>query len=500
MITSPLRRLLIAGLALAAASLACADATTIGGATATASFSTATPGGSISISLLTPTITIPGVANPNAMVIGPVATATAEAAAHAAGTATAAALIPTPTVPGIFTDPAVCPLPGTATLSSQPPGFTRYAEQMVEYLSEGGAPTILEATLRTWGALTEFGGLVRADRDFTADGVPEVLVVAFDPQHVEDSPPPGNLFIFGCEEGAYRLLFQAGYSVDRGAPVLHSADDINGDRINDLVYSVRTCGETSCQDEVEIVEWSLTLENFASLLSEAVIQPNAEIVVSDVDEDQLTEVSVTSGIIPAAEAGPQRQITTIYKWDGTQYTVAEVVKPIGEYRIHVIHDGDDALIAGEYTDAIAEFRKAINNDDLQEWVYPDEAGYLRAYARYRLMLTYVRAGNLNAAQTARDDLLAIFFPPPPPCDPAADPACQLPPTATPSFGPPPGIEFARMADLFWSDYTVNRNVGQSCDLVVGYAHANPAALDVLNSFGFANRQYTGVDMCPWGGE
>jgi hypothetical protein len=303
--------------------------------------------------------------------------------------------------------------------------------------------------------------------------------------------------VFGCDEATYRLLYQAGYSVDRGAPVIHSADDINADAFNDLVYSVQTCGETSCLNEVHIVEWSLALENFASLLGEAVVQPYADVIVSDVDEDRLLEISVTSGIINQIDAGPQRQITTVYKWDGTLYTLAEVIRPIAEYRIHLIHDADDALVEGEYTDAIRQFREAFNSDDLLPWTYLNEDPYLRAYARFRLMLAYVRAGNLNAAQTAHDDLMALFAPPPPPCDPAIDPSCQLPPTPTPFFGPAPGIEFARMADLFWADFSVNRNLGVACELVVGYARANPDALEALNSFGYANRQYTAADMCPW---
>ncbi len=484
--------LLTAGIALTLAALACGGAPAVQPATQAASFSTATPGGSISISLLTPTLTQPGIVNPDARPIGPIATATAEAALSAAATGTAAVLVPTPTIPGVFSEPALCPPPGTATLPPAPPAFPRYAERIVEFLSAGGAPTVLEASLRTWGSLTEYGGLVRADRDFTADGVPEVLVVAFDPASRDLVPQPGDLFLFGCEEGAYRLLYQAGYSIDRGAPVLHSADDLNGDRINDLVYAVQTCGEVSCQTEVFIFEWSLTLENFTSLLSSAVIQPNAEIVVSDVDEDSLTEVSITRGIIPLTEAGPQREITTVYKWDGTLYAVAEVVRPVAEYRIHVIHDADEALLSGDYEAAIEGFRDAFRDEDLRSWSYPNEAEHLTAYARFHLMLTYLRAGNLTAAQKARDDLIAVYNPPP--CDPASDPACQPP---TPSIGPAPGLEFARMADLFWAEYSVNRRLDVACTLVVGYARANPFALDVLNSFGFANRQYTAFDMCPW---
>ena len=46
------------------------------------------------------------------------------------------------------------------------------------YLSAGGSATVLEATLRNWGAITDQGGVVQADTDMTGDGVLEVIVTA----------------------------------------------------------------------------------------------------------------------------------------------------------------------------------------------------------------------------------------------------------------------------------------------------------------------------------
>lgn len=481
----------IVALTLSGALLACIFSTpVVVPNTPTPSFSTATPGGSVSVSLLTPPTPAPGA---GATLIGPVADATNAHLTAVAATQTAA--IPTPTVPGVFTDPARCPQLGSPTLPTQPPVFTEYAELIVQFLSAGGPTTILEATLRTWGAVSDsLGGLVRADRDFTGDGVPEVLIVAFDPQHIETTPRPGDLFIFGCEEGAYRLLHQAGYALDRGVPTIRSADDINSDYLNDLVYTTETCGAHTCYVDVHIYEWSLTLGNFESLTTEGITEPYADVRVVDVDEDGLGEIVIHTGMIASVGAGPQRTYTKIWKWDGTLYTIAEVTASEIEYRIHQIYEADDALLAGDYKEAVSLYKEAIENENLKSWEYPNEADYLKAFSRYRIMLAYAAEGRVDKAQEAYEALMWQYAPPTPTPVPEGE---EPGPTPTPFFGPGPGAEFWEMARFFWQDFTVNRNIALACQIVIGYTQANPALFAVLNSFGYANRQYTAYDLCPF---
>lgn len=476
MMTPSRRQPLIAALLLVAASLACATGDTGESPTLAANLSTVTPGGHVSVSLLTPAPTFEGAAEQIATPIGPVATATAAAATAAAATATA--LVPTPTIPGVFTSPALCPLPSTSSLPQQPPSFADYAETMVQYLSAGGATTILEARLRAWGAIVDYGGLVLVDRDFTGDGVPEVLVVALDPQRAE-FPYPGDLFIFGCQEGAYRLLYQAGYQRNRGAPVVRVAHDINGDFLNDLVYVRPQCETaTSCTTEVQAVEWNLTLGNFENLLPEAVSEPSAEVKIEDVDGNGLSEIVITSGVTAAPEAGPQRVYTKTFTWDGTHYVLIGVAASPAQYRIHVIHDADSALRAGDALGAVDLYQQAIIDEGLMSWQYPNEAEHLKAYARFRIMLAYAVQGDVAAAQRARDELIGAYETMPSPAD-------------------QPGGQFAEMARLFWNDFALNRDVVTACRIVVDYARLRPVSFEVLNSFGTANPTYTPTDLCPF---
>jgi hypothetical protein len=115
------------------------------------------------------------------------------------------------------------------------------------------------------------------------------------------------------------------------------------------------------------------------------------------------------------------------------------------------------------------------------------------------MLTYVVMGDIQEAQAVYDDLMTAHLPAvPTPSPEEGEPLPEGVPTPTPE-GAQPGVEFARLADFFWREFAINRNIARACDIVVGYTRANPDLLDVLNSFGFTNPQYVPEDMCPFMG-
>ncbi|MGF1505222.1 MAG: hypothetical protein ACFB51_08875, partial [Anaerolineae bacterium] len=72
------------------------------------------------------------------------------------------------------------------------------------------------------------------------------------------------------------------------------------------------------------------------------------------------------------------------------------------------------------------------------------------------------------------------------------------PTPLPEFGDNPGVEFAEMADIWWGAFQDTGDQGVACNQVIDYIRDNPLAIDVLNAFGYANREYTAVDVCPFG--
>jgi len=453
-------------------------------ATVTASFATATPGGSISVWLLTTTPTLEGQPRLSITPLAPNATATAETEL-ATGLAVAA-IAPDTLTPAIV--PEQCPPLSAATLPVAVPPIQRYPEVIRNFLTVGGAPTLLETKLRNWEAITVKGGLVRADRDFTGDGAPETLVVALDPVFPNRSPQPGNLFVFSCENHAVRLIYDWGYRPDGGAPALFSVDDLNGDGIDDLLFTAQSCVAPGCFAEAQIIGWNSALKRFDNLSGGPVGAYQPSIAVADA-AGGAKEISITGAPNPDPAAGPPRTITTVLRWDGSAFVVAQILKSPPQYRIQAIHDGDDALAAGDGNAAADLYLRAAEASDLLDWGIPDEAALLSIYARYRLMLAYTLANRLDQAQATHDQLILMFAPPA---------TVEGQPTPFPVSQPSTGIEFVNMADLFWQNFAINRDMKRACAGVIDYVRAIPSALTPLNSFGYANKQYAAQELCPLG--
>ena len=445
----------------------------------TTGFSTATPGGSISVWLLTTTPTLEGQPHQAVTPFAPVVAATDETQVTDA---------PPPLIPPDVTVPEQCPSLTAKGLPPDRPHFSLFAEVIRNFLASGGAPSVLDTGLRGWRAITSSGGLVRADVDLTGDGAPEILVIALDAAFKETAPQPGDLFVFSCQNKTVRLIYNAGYRPAGSAPVLFSADDINGDGIPDLIYTSQPCVTTGCGSEVHIVGWNATLSRISDLSGGPVAAYQPSVVVTDTS-GPTKEISITSAANPDPAAGPPRSITTILRWDGNAFSVAQILKSPAQYRIQVIADADDALAAGDGASAIDLYLRAAEASDLLEWGIPDEATLLPIFARYRLMLAYTLVNRLDLAQAVHDQLITLYAP-----------ATSAPgqPTPFPISAPPAGIEFANMADLFWQNFAINRDMKRACTGVIEYARTSSAALIHLNSFGYNSQTYTAESMCPLG--
>ncbi|HLA44251.1 MAG TPA: hypothetical protein VJZ27_12485, partial [Aggregatilineales bacterium] len=302
-------------------------------------FSTATPGGRISVWMIQPT-GIAAIGTPETesavqvQIVGPAATATAASERIAAATATAAAPTSQPTF-----QPDDCPQSRGINSPAIPAQFTEFPAAIGVFLSNGGAASVLESTLRLWGAITLAGGTVQADTDLTGDKIPEIIVNVFNPflYNEEAILNSGQMLIYGCDNNGYRLLYTTPNNPGIALPLLHRVGDMNGDVTAEAVYDIQTCAVNYCTREGFILSWNPVVGAFEALNSEQILAIDGRLGVLDIDSDGILELTVASNSPPNASSGPTRGTVDVWDWTGQNYSLAVRTPDEPRYRIHRLH-------------------------------------------------------------------------------------------------------------------------------------------------------------------
>ncbi len=374
---------------------------------------------------------------------------------------------------GTATPPGVSPAeePTPAPDFVQPASPADYPAAIREYLSAGGDVVALEGTLAAWDALPPGAPGQVVAVDLTGDADPEIIVALW---YVGEAvAPSGDLLIFGQQGGSYELLYQEGYDPSGPAVRLLQVIDANGDGRQDVVYTVSTCGAHTCFDSLQILTWGEA--GFFSLMGGRLDMPYPTYAVTP------GRIDAESGSVASVGAEPQRGYSEVWEWNGSVFTVTQQIWAPPVYRYHALLDGDYALFAGDYPAAVAAYERVIGDDALQEWgaasgaVDPDvERAQLAAFARWRLVLTYVRAGDLGSAQVAYEQLQAEY------------PADAV------------GHDVAALAEVFWGTYAVEGSVVDGCVALVVAAKQDTSVHDFFNAnYGYANPRWEAEDICPF---
>ncbi len=367
-----------------------------------------------------------------------------------------------------------CITNGEPSLPASAPPITGLVDIVLGYLAEGGPPSVLAATLSDWGAVDDTLGILTADRDFTGDGSVDVLILAQAPEAETDQPlPPGDLLIFGCEGGNLRLLHQAGYNPEISLPQLIAVEDLTADNLDDIIYSRQTCAGALCSESVVGISFDADSGSFTSLLSGSVRATNPEISIEEGDGGT-PALTIRQNTVEVEGAGPLRQRTTVYTYDGDKLVLTRTIDPERPYRIHIIQDADDAATDGNFAEAISGYQRALDpTSPAQSWTLQNEDALLRAYALYRLTVAQAANGDFTAAQTSFDELSA-------------------------SFGDEgtPGNLYFQLGRAFWESYQPEQTVAEGCVAAQAFAISTPDLLTPLNSFGTSNPRYEVEEICP----
>lgn len=285
---------------------------------------TATPGGVVSVWMLSPTgqaISNNGTpvdGTPRGEIVGPAATATALTGTLTAATQTAAAPA---NVPNFQSNE--CPEPTGRVPEPRPATFNEFPSAIGTYLSDGGPTTVLEGELQLWGGITSQGGYVQADTDLTRDGNNEVIITLFNPfdYNPTSTRNAGQLLIYGCDGGNYRLLYASPYSPELEIPVLHRVGDMNNDIRPEVVFEVKACNYYYCTQEAQILTWNPITGSFITLNNSPIIGISGRIGVEDIDFDGVLELRVVSNTTD--DEGERRRIVDFWDWTGLNYVLAD---------------------------------------------------------------------------------------------------------------------------------------------------------------------------------
>ncbi len=365
--------------------------------------------------------------------------------------------------PSPVPDLSLCPAPDPALAMPEalpPPDLLD--STIITFLNAGGALPTLERALRGWGVITAESGAVRADLDLTGEGVPEVILSY-------RSGDEGALLILGCVGG--RVIDRYRAALTETPPIILSADDATVNGARDLFFIARTCrtADGACGYRAQMATWDAGRARFVNLISDPLFSQDIP-ALEDADGDRIAEIVVRFTATGDARTGPLRTGTTFWDWDGMSYRRALTRLDPPRYRIHVLHEADAAFEARLYEDAITLYLRAADVPSLESWM-PDDPDTLRAYALYRLLMTYAVSSDPRAAGVITR--LREAYP-------------------DPTFAP----SYVALADAFWEAFQATRTPQAACAAARAAAETRLDAVGLLNRYGSESPVYTVFALCP----
>jgi hypothetical protein len=362
-----------------------------------------------------------------------------------------------------------CPIPVGTPIPMDASEFEALPANLIQYLNSGGDLSTLISILEDADRLPMESPRLVVD-DFTGDGLNDMAITLINPE-AESILPEGTLIFGQCQEDHYEIAFQSPERMGWSAPEIFFSDDLNGDPVSDLLIGRQSCGAHTCFTQLEALVWSGdTLENRLQGTSEDMPSPSIEV------NPESKEITVTAEGIGSVGAGPYRRFIRQWTWDEDQEAFLpspDIYLP-SNFRIHTLHDADQAAQDGDYEEAVERYTAVIEDDELQDYMEPAvERPQLAAYASFRLMLTYLLMNEISQAETTHSSIMTNY--------PAGS----------------PDSDFARMADAFWNEYQSSRDIGSACLVAQSFADSHPETIMEPLYYGYANPTYEATAICPF---
>jgi hypothetical protein len=390
-------------------------------------------------------------------------------------TATPKSLAPPPTpteVPPSF----ACPVPLGAPAIPLLPSSTEWANTLLVYLNQGGS---LSGLIEAMPGLDQGdpGGLGAVVADLNGDSLEDLAITLVERSDHAESGLPGEsaLLIYLCANEQYRLAHAASSSPDADRLHLYRVIDLTGDGVQELLVMQEYCGAHTCFQAWEVLQWQRN--RFVNILTgRSDDLPSPIVEISGPRSDGSMILNITGSGVQSAGAGPSRAITRTWHWSEAERVFEIVEERLSEptFRIHALHDADQAALHGDVEAALDRYSRVIEDPVLDDYPYGEEGrAQLSAYALYRSMLLRILSGNLAQAETTLISIKEAY--------------------------PPgrPGGGFSALAGEVWQAYQAHPDMRRACQIAQAYALEHPGeVLDPLN-YGYANKTYAPADVCPY---
>lgn len=377
-----------------------------------------------------------------------------------------------------------CPAPANPSLP-QLPASAQMASALLGYLNAGATLEQAGAALAAWGASTlepgtnlAIGGVTSARLLPKEDA--QVIAVFSLAQGNGVATRAGDVLVAACDKGQYRAIYLASQDAAFGAPVpnprLHSVLDVTGDGIADASFTSGECGSGTCINGLTVLAHLPAQDTFGltNISQDIAGAPNATFSFASNGAGQV--LTIAHGTFNDVNAGPQRGSSETWAFNGVVMGQTGASREPALYRIHVLHDADDAFRKKDFAGATALYNRVISDAGLQAWDGPgalkEELSALGAFAQFRLAQLALAQGNVAGANAAFASLASM------PANPESQP-------------------YAAMAKAVNDALTDMKDLIVACNTAVAFAEKNPQTYEQLGSatFGFSNPDYLPADMC-----
>jgi hypothetical protein len=235
------------------------------------------------------------------------------------------------------------------------------------------------------------------------------------------------------------------------------------------------CGAHTCFRAWEVLQWQTN--RFVNILEGRTDDlPSPTIEISSPNQDGSLILEITGQGVQSAGAGPGRPLTRIWNWSQTtsRFIVHAERLSAPSFRIHALHDADQAALEGNTREALSGYTRVIEDPDLDDYSFGEQGRtQLSAYALYRSMLVWLQIGDLPQAEATLIFLREAF----------------------PQDGT--GAAYSQLAAMVWQAYQIQADLGHACQIAQAYALENPGTILEPLNYGYANKYYLAIDICPF---